>query len=151
MNALQTWTPTGFSAQLSGRPGRHTQPEVLLRKVLHRQGLRFHLHQVLAPRLSADIVFRTARVAVMVDGCFWHGCPLHGRKRFRGANRGLWAEKLRTTHLRDRRASRTLAQLGWAVVRVWECDVNGDVRGVADRISILVASRLERVPSEPGQ
>jgi DNA mismatch endonuclease (patch repair protein) len=69
-------------------------------------------------RCEADIVFRGKRVAVFVDGCWWHGCPDHGV--LPTANRDWWAEKIARTAERDRRNDRTLQEAGWRVIRVWE-------------------------------
>lgn len=69
-------------------------------------------------RRKADIVFRPARVAVFVDGCFWHACPLHGSAP--KANAAWWQEKLRTNVERDRDTSERLEALGWTVIRIWE-------------------------------
>src|SRR4051794_39660164 len=76
-------TPRG-SASLAGRTSRDTTPEIVLRRQLHRLGLRYRLHPRLGSRLTADLVFRSARVVVFVDGCFWHGCPIHSRWRPNG-------------------------------------------------------------------
>ena len=69
-------------------------------------------------RRTADLVFRRARVAVFLDGCFWHGCPKHGRKP--GSNRGYWLRKLRRNKARDAAVSRQLSRTGWRVIRLWE-------------------------------
>ncbi len=90
-----------------------------LRSLLHRRGLRFRKH--LAPlsglRCKPDIVFTRQRVAVFVDGCFWHRCPLHGTET--KANRAYWRPKLDANVARDRRHNAMLAQAGWQVLRFW--------------------------------
>ena len=98
-----------------------TPPEVALRSELHRLGLRFRLHRELIPgfRRKVDIVFFRARVAVFVDGCFWHGCPLHGTLP-KSTHRDFWAEKIDRNRRRDRDTNRRLETLGWLVIRVWE-------------------------------
>jgi DNA mismatch endonuclease (patch repair protein) len=68
-----------------------------------------------------DFVFRTQRVAVFVDGCFWHGCPKHANLPVN--NRAFWQKKLETNHARDRNVTRTLRAAGWRVVRIWEHDL----------------------------
>lgn len=74
-------------------------------------------------------------VAVFVDGCFWHGCPEHGRKTpWSGPNAELWAEKMYRNAERDRRSTELAEELGWHVVRVWECEVRDDPAGVASRV-----------------
>lgn len=99
---------------------RDTAPEMALRRELHRRGLRYRV--AVRPELdvnsTADLVFRGARVAVYVDGCFWHSCPDHGN--LPKANREWWRAKLDATVARDRRNERALAERGWTVIRVWE-------------------------------
>jgi len=68
-----------------------------------------------------DFVFRKERIAVFVDGCFWHGCPVHGRKP--GSNQEYWGPKLLRNRARDRRVTRELKKLGWKVIRIWEHDL----------------------------
>ena len=68
-----------------------------------------------------DFVFRAGRIAVFVDGCFWHGCPRHGTMP--AGNRAFWMAKLTRNAARDREVNRTLRKAGWRVVRVWECDL----------------------------
>jgi DNA mismatch endonuclease (patch repair protein) len=91
-----------------------------LRSELHRLGLRFRVHRRPVPefRATADIVFGPARVAVFVDGCFWHRCPLHAIPP--KANSAWWAEKLQANVQRDRNTDTKLKEEGWLVVRVWE-------------------------------
>ncbi len=100
---------------------KDTPAELALRSALHRLGLRFRLHRRLIPgvRRSVDIVFPSARVAVFVDGCFWHGCPLHGTLPAK-TNRGWWKEKIEANRRRDRDTDRRLREMSWRVVRVWE-------------------------------
>jgi DNA mismatch endonuclease, patch repair protein len=99
-----------------------TKPELALRSALHRQGYRFRkdYRLDLAPgtRVRPDIAFTARRVAVFVDGCFWHVCPEHGRDP--RVNEWYWAPKLRRNMERDRAADAALAAAGWQVVRVWE-------------------------------
>lgn len=100
---------------------RDTQPELLLRRELHRRGLRYRVDRAPLPELSrrrADVVFSAAKVAVFVDGCFWHGCPIHGSRPTTNAT--WWATKLARTQERDRETTVLLEQHGWQVVRVWE-------------------------------
>lgn len=89
--------------------------------MLHRRGWRFRKdHRLDLPqgRVRPDLVFTRRRVAVFVDGCFWHACPLHGREPTR--NEWYWMPKLRRNVERDRTADAALASAGWTVVRVWE-------------------------------
>jgi DNA mismatch endonuclease, patch repair protein len=118
--------------------GRDTRPETLLRSALHRRGLRFRVHRRPAPdvRATADIVFGPARVAVFVDGCFWHRCPEHSS--IPKANRDWWVEKLERNVERDARTSSTLEERGWTVIRIWEHEPPDEA---ADRIERLVRER----------
>ncbi len=99
-----------------------TKPEMALRQALHRQGYRFRKDHRLdlaeGKRVRPDIAFTARRVAVFVDGCFWHACPDHGSKP--ANNVWYWEPKLRRNVERDRAADAALAAAGWDVVRIWE-------------------------------
>jgi DNA mismatch endonuclease (patch repair protein) len=98
-----------------------TKPELALRSALHRAGRRFRKNvRIHAPGCSVrpDIVFTRARVAVFVDGCFWHSCPEHGTTP--SANASYWAAKLAGNRQRDARVDAALHAGGWEVVRLWE-------------------------------
>lgn len=100
--------------------GRDTGPELALRCELHRLGLRYRVHRqpVRGLRLTADIVFGPTKVAVFVDGCFWHSCPIHATHP--KANGEWWEAKLQANVERDRRTEMRLTENSWHVVRVWE-------------------------------
>jgi DNA mismatch endonuclease (patch repair protein) len=121
----------------SNRP-RDTGPELALRKALHRLGLRYRVStRPLADiRRTADVVFRRAKVAVFVDGCFWHGCPEHHTVSLTNAD--YWAEKVRQNRQRDIETDETLSRSGWQVIRVWEHE---DPVTAAGRIAIAVRAR----------
>jgi len=114
-----------------------TGPEVAVRSELHRRGLRFRKR--LTIRLGGrrwtrpDVTFTRARVAVFVDGCFWHACPDHGTTP--RVNAEYWGPKLARNVARDRDADDRLADLGWTVVRAWEHD---DPVAIADRVTAAV-------------
>ncbi len=116
-----------------------TRPELALRSALHRRGLRFRKHVSPVPglRCKADIVFPAARIAVFVDGCFWHGCELHGA--IPRANAAYWRQKLGANVERDRRNDRALGEAGWNVIRVWEHE---DVAEAAQRVEARVRQAL---------
>jgi DNA mismatch endonuclease, patch repair protein len=99
---------------------RDTAPELRLRRALHRRGHRYRVdHQPLPGlRRRADVVFTRWRVAVFVDGCFWHGCPAHGTQP--RANADYWRAKIDRNVERDRETDDLLVEAGWSVVRVWE-------------------------------
>lgn len=100
---------------------RDTEPELALRRALHALGLRYLVHRrpLAGLRREADIVFPRAKVAVLVDGCFWHGCPDHGRRQHH-VNGWYWPEKIAGNRARDADTDSRLATAGWQVVRVWE-------------------------------
>ena len=116
-----------------------TQPELRLRSALHRLGLRFRRdHRVDLPdvRVRVDVAFTRARVAVFVDGCFWHGCPDHGEQP--RANAYYWREKIERNRRRDQRIDGALREAGWVPVRVWEHE---DLISAAERVGALVRAR----------
>jgi DNA mismatch endonuclease (patch repair protein) len=110
--------------------GKNTKPELMLRRALWGQGLRYRLHRPLPGR--PDIVFSQAKLAVFVDGCFWHGCPIH-RVRPK-ANRAFWNNKLRRNRRRDREVQRQLQSAGWEVVRFWEHEIEREMARVIETI-----------------
>lgn len=88
--------------------------------MLHAAGYRYRVNYPVPgmPRRTIDVAFTRLRVAVFIDGCFWHGCPVHGQTPV--ANRSWWADKLETNRARDRSTSLHLTEAGWTVLRVWE-------------------------------
>lgn len=127
---------------MSAVRGRDTTPELLLRTALHARGVRYRLHasDVLG---RPDLVNRRRRVAVFVDGDFWHGNPAGWQKRgfarmedqFAPEKRAVWAPKLRRNMERDRTVTATLERDGWRVLRVWESEVRANPDAVAGRIA----------------
>src|SRR5579875_2509958 len=138
--------PFASSEAIHGRMSRlarkDTAPELLLRRELHRLGLRYYVHRrpLLELNRAADIVFPKAKVAVFVDGCFWHGCPSHGRRQHR-INGWYWPEKIERNVARDRNTDERLQAAGWQVVRVWEHE---DPIHVGSIIEALVKDHLTR-------
>lgn len=108
------------SRRMARQRTRDTDPEVALRRILHSRGFRYRLNRPLPglPRRSADLVFARQKVAVFVDGCFWHACPEHGTWPRR--NDAWWAAKIKRNVERDRETDAYLEVCGWAVVRIWE-------------------------------
>src|SRR5205085_11396279 len=99
---------------------KNTAPEIALRSELFRSGFRYRVdvRPVKTLNRRADIVFRSARVAVFVDGCFWHGCPVHGTQA--KANSAFWRRKIKRNQQRDVDTTQQLKQAGWTVIRIWE-------------------------------
>ena len=140
------WLSTPDGAHLRGRRSRDTAPEVALRSAVHRLGLRVRKHQRLLPRTTVDFTLPRHRVAVEVDGCFWHGCPVHGAREFRGPNKARWERKMAENRARDDRASSLLADAGWTVLRFWECEVKSD----AQRCALQVLAATRAINPDPG-
>lgn len=103
-----------------GNKRRDTSPELAVRRELHRRGLRYRVDYPLpmAPRRRMDIAFTRVKVAVFIDGCFWHGCPDHGTSPTR--NSDYWNPKLSRNASRDRETTALLEAAGWCVLRFWE-------------------------------
>lgn len=115
-----------------------TECECRLRRELYALGMRYRIDVRPIPeiRRRADIVFRRARVAVFVDGCFWHACPKHAT--WPKANAEFWRNKIRQNVRRDRDTDRKLNKAGWTVIRVWEHE---DMGNAALRIRRIVEAR----------
>lgn len=118
----------------------HTAPEMAIRRVLHRRGLRYRVNMPLPEirRIRPDIVFSRARVAVFVDGCFWHRCPEHGSSP--KTNADWWRRKLDANVERDRKTDTVLADAGWMVIRIWEHE---DATAAADRVESVVCNTVD--------
>lgn len=143
-----TWVPTSRGRHLAGRSKVNTAPEVALRRAVHALGGRFRLHPRLAKGCTPDFVLPRRRVAVFVDGCWWHSCPEHGRKTpFTGPNAALWTNKMVRNQERDVRSTVLAEQLGWSVVRIWEHEIREDAAAVAQRV---LEPRPEQKPAHEG-
>ena len=130
--------PGPASERMSKQRSRDTGPERLLRATLHRRGLRYFVHRRPLPemRREADVVFPRLRVAVFVDGCFWHGCPDHGTKPRRNAE--YWETKIARNRARDVDTDTRLKAAGWTTVRIWEHEEPDEA---ANRIEQLIRQR----------
>lgn len=117
----------GVSARMSRQGSRDTACEIAVRKLLHAEGLRYRLNVPVPgmPRRTIDIVFGPAKVAVFLDGCFWHGCPQHATQP--KANAEWWRAKLDKNMSRDRETTEHLEAQGWAVLRFWEHKVPREI------------------------
>jgi DNA mismatch endonuclease, patch repair protein len=129
---VEAWVSTDEGQHLVGRKKTNTKPELALRRAVHAAGGRFRLHPRLARGCTPDFTMPSRRIAVFVDGCFWHGCPEHGRRTpWTGPNAQLWQNKLAGNAERDARSTAIAEGLGWSVVRVWECEVRIDAAALA--------------------
>jgi DNA mismatch endonuclease (patch repair protein) len=130
---------------MQGNGPFNTRPEVRLRSRLHRRGRRFRVGRWLSfdgIRMRPDIIFPRARVAVFVDGCFWHSCPDHGRTP--STNREYWTAKLERNRRRDQRQTDALERAGWTVVRVWEHEAPG---AAANLVEAVLEAAVADAPS----
>lgn len=140
MHGVKLVAPAASSAAaravMQGNRSTDTRPEVALRSALHRRGLRFRKGIAVAGvRCRVDVAFTRARLAVFVDGCFWHGCPQHGKSPT--TNASYWCEKLARNPARDARNDEALRAAGWDVLRVWEHED-------AEQAAVRIAKRLQQ-------
>jgi DNA mismatch endonuclease, patch repair protein len=136
------------TAVMRGNRKRDTKPELLLRSALHRQGLRYRLGKVVVSaglRVQPDITFPARKVAVFVDGCWWHRCPTHGVTP--RSNTEYWLPKLARNVDRDRRVDEALAAGGWLLIRAWEHEIAEDAGAVVIKISESLRARSVRARS----
>lgn len=120
--------------------GRDTGPELRLRRALWSRGLRYRVN----PKLTGkpDVAFVQLKVAIFVDGCFWHGCPQHRVKP--RTNTAFWRAKLSRNLARDRKVDRELSDAGWTVIRLWEHQVNQSLGTCVERVA-KVQKRLTEI------
>lgn len=121
--------------KMQAQQSRDTAPELALRRAVHALGLRYRVDRapIKGLRRRADLVFSPIRLAVYVDGCFWHVCPDHGN--WPRSNETWWRDKLEGNRARDKSTDERLRQAGWTVIRVWEHE---DPVTAARQISIVV-------------
>ncbi|MFC8200618.1 very short patch repair endonuclease [Streptomyces sp. NPDC057298] len=123
---------------MSRQGSRDTAPEVAVRRLLHAAGMRYRVNVPVPgiPRRTIDVVFPRAKIAIFMDGCFWHGCPVHATRP--KANAEWWRAKLDKNMARDLETTEHLAAGGWTVLRFWEHESAEDV---VRRIAAAVESR----------
>lgn len=119
----ERWVSTPAGRHLRGRRKAGTRPELALRRALRLLGVGYRVQYQIARGCTPDVALLTPRVAIFVDGCFWHGCPRHGRASFTGPNAELWADKLSRNRDRDARSSELARAASFDVLRLWECDL----------------------------
>jgi DNA mismatch endonuclease, patch repair protein len=141
--------PDEIRRNMSAIRSTENKTESALRSVLHRQGLRFRKYVKALPG-NPDIVFGPSRVAVFIDGDYWHGRVLQEKGRLaleqslKTSNRLFWIEKVERTVERDRRATEALRDAGWLVLRLWESDVKRDIQGSVALIKSAVEQRRQK-------
>ncbi|MFB6940032.1 MULTISPECIES: very short patch repair endonuclease [unclassified Streptomyces] len=124
-----------ISARMSRQASRDTAPEVAVRRLLHASGYRYRINERVPgmSRRTMDIAFTRAKVAVLIDGCFWHGCPLHATRP--KSNAEWWRQKLERNMARDLETTKHLTAAGWTVLRFWEHEPPA---GVAEQVAAAV-------------
>jgi len=134
------------SRNMSRIRGKDTRPELLIRRELWRIGLRYRLHYGIHGR--PDLVFLKKKIAIFVNGCFWHG---HGCKNDHPAksNSEYWRTKIAANKCRDKKNRKLLGDTGWRVIVIWECDIEKDIKMVIDRL--IVIYRQKRIPETLGE
>jgi DNA mismatch endonuclease, patch repair protein len=137
--------PKTRSEMMASVRQRDTKPELLLRKALWATGCRYRKQAALPGR--PDIAFPGARLAVFVDGCYWHGCPRHYSSP--ATNRSFWIAKLRANDERDQRKDAELAALGWRVLHVWECEVKSELEAAVRRVRAALGRTEPALLDEP--
>lgn len=130
------------SEQMARVRSRDTTPETMLRKALWAAGLRYRVHANLTG--TPDVSFPGSKVAVFVDGCFWHGCPEHYTRPVRNAE--FWDRKLSRNLARDAKVDAELGAMGWLPLRVWEHEVRRDLDSVVVKIQRTVLDHSVRAP-----
>ena len=135
---MDVLTPAQRSRCMASVRDRDTTPELRLRRALWKAGLRYRLRYKLPGK--PDLVLVRARIAVFVDGCFWHGCPVHATMP--KTNAEFWIEKLRMNVQRDLDVNDELARLGWKVVRFWSHELR-DLTATTQRLTREIHSRDE--------
>lgn len=133
------WSVKKRSAVMARIGGKNTKPERIVRALLYGLGYRFRLHAANLPG-RPDIVLARYRTAVLVHGCFWHLHHNCQAGRLPISNREFWQRKLEGNRTRDRRNARALRRLGWRVLTLWECEIEGTIDKVADRLQTALAA-----------
>ena len=133
-------TPQERSRLMSRVGSKDTGIEVAVRKTVHARGMRYRKNDRRLPG-TPDITFSGPKVAVFVDGDFWHGWDFENKRRKLPA---YWIDKIEANQRRDRRNSTELREMGWLVIRVWGHEVLDDVEAVADRIESVVRARTPK-------
>lgn len=135
-------TPEQRRKCMSSVRGTNTKPELLLRKALWRKGLRYRLKSELPGK--PDIVLARYKIAIFVDGCFWHNCPAHGS--LPETNKSFWEKKIARNVERDHQVNALLEQNGWLVIRIWEHEIKQSIEKVIEKIfSFLAVSGICRI------
>lgn len=133
---MDTFSPEKRSEIMKRVKSTNTSVEIKIRKELWRNGLRgWRVHPKNVPG-KPDIIFRRKKVAVFIDGCFWHGCPVCDRSPKSG--NAYWENKISRNMARDRKYNELLINDGWSVIRLWEHEVTKDLTGCVSKILVAI-------------
>lgn len=130
-------TPEKRSLMMAGIRGKHTKPELLIRKALHAKGWRYRLHGTTLPG-KPDLIFTRLKAVIFVNGCYWHGHHCH-LFRLPSSRTEFWAEKIGRNQERDAEVRQKLNALGWRHLTVWECALKGRTRIPIDEVVGTIA------------
>lgn len=125
---------------MSAIRGKDTKPELLLRKALWKLGRRYRVRYNLPGR--PDIVFPADRIAIFIDGCFWHSCPEHFQQP--ETNAEFWKDKIQRNILRDKKVTQQLTKEGWTVLRFWEHDIKNDLDACINKVIRVLEDKRAR-------
>lgn len=143
---MDSMAPEERSALMARIRSTDTAPELVVRRLMHRMGFRFRLHQRHLPG-KPDLVFAGRKCIVLVHGCFWHrhGCGLSSKPK---SNSAYWEEKIAANMARDTRNRRLLRKLGWHVMVVWECETRrADLTSLARKLQRFLTVTRKTVPT----
>jgi DNA mismatch endonuclease (patch repair protein) len=129
------------SRMMSGIKGKNTRPEIIIRKELHRRGIRYRLHSQKLPG-KPDIVFLKKHVVIFVHGCFWHGHNCHLFK-LPSTRTDFWQKKIENNKLNDQKVERLLISEGWRILIIWECALKGKKKLEVNIVGDTISSFLE--------
>lgn len=134
-----TFTRAQRSQIMAAVKSKHTSPEMIVRRLVHRLGYRYRLHVKQLPG-APDLVFPRLKKVILVSGCFWHGHSC-GACRIPATRRSYWTAKIDRNARRDRRTRRALAKVGWSVLVIWECQTK---RAMRERLTARLVRFLEK-------
>lgn len=121
-----------ISKVMSANKAKNTKPERILRKALWKEGIRgYRLHAKEIPG-KPDIIFNSKKIAVFVNGCFWHRCP-YCKLNLPKSNREFWNNKFESNIKRDKKKIHELKKIGWQTITIWECQIKDDISYIVEK------------------
>ncbi len=140
---MDIWTPEKRSEVMGKIRSSNTKPEILVRKALHQLGYRFGLNKKSLPG-KPDIVLTRYNTVIFVDGCFWHFHQDCRDGKIPQKNRDYWEPKLKKNKKRDEQNSKALAELGWKILTIWECDIKKDFSKILEFLGINLGAKIPK-------